>query len=174
MRIFRRTCRLLLPFTAFYPVPALACVPLSDSHYTAEYARKTFSQYPLIVDGIVTEPMEWNMLSASPATIQIKKVWKGERIPSVKIYWLSMCEELLMERGQRLSMALLKKENLRIRGLPIMYQLKFLFSGKISDFLERWRLLYTERQVYILVDSVAGNRPYDQEMRRLFKAEQRQ
>lgn len=79
-----------------------------------------------------------------------------------------------MERGQRLSMALLKKENLRIRGLPIMYQLKFLFSGKISDFLERWRLLYTERQVYILVDSVAGNRPYDQEMRRLFKAEQRQ
>ncbi|MEA3537983.1 MAG: hypothetical protein U9R73_02520 [Pseudomonadota bacterium] len=155
-------------------MPALACVPLSDSHYTAEYARKTFSQYPLIVDGIVTEPMEWNMLSASPATIQIKKVWKGERIPSVKIYWLSMCEELLMERGQRLSMALLKKENLRIRGLPIMYQLKFLFSGKISDFLERWRLLYTERQVYILVDSVAGNRPYDQEMRRLFKAEQRQ
>lgn len=118
MRTFWRTCRLLLPFAAFYPVPTLACVPLTDGHYTAEYARKSFSRYPLIVDGIVTEPMEWNMLSASPATIQIKKVWKGERISSVKIYWLSDCEELLMERGQKLSMALLKKENLRSKRGP--------------------------------------------------------
>lgn len=170
MRTFRRTCRAVLLLAALYPVPALACVPLPTSHYTAEYARKSFSRYPLIVDGIVTEPMEWNMLGgASPATVQIKKVWKGERVSSVKIYWLSMCEELLMERGQRLSMVLLRKENLRISGLPIMLQLKFLFSGKIGDFLERLRLLYTERQVYILVDSVAGNRPYDREMRRLLK-----
>lgn len=147
--------------------PSESCVRAPDLP-TVDDARRDLPRVPLIIDGVVIDPMRRHRSGLiTPATVRVTKVWKGPQLRTVQVHYLSNCDEMLTKTGSKLYFAMLAQREEVPPSLTWWERLMLTFDPALGGLSDRFDRLYGSRVVYHLTGYAIFDQPYENEIRRL-------